>query len=35
MTGLDSRDSGQGQLVGCCEGGKDTSGSIKCGKLIE
>jgi hypothetical protein len=35
MAGSDSSDSGQGQLLGCCEEGKDFSDSIKCGKLIE
>ena len=32
--GLDRSGSGQGQVVGCCEGGDEPSGFIKCGEFV-
>ena len=32
--GLDWSGSGQGQVVGTCECGNETSGSIKCGEFL-
>jgi len=33
--GLDRAGSGKGQVVGTCECGNETSGSIKCGEFLD
>jgi hypothetical protein len=33
VCGLDLSDSGQGQVVGCCEDGNEPSGFIKSGEF--
>jgi hypothetical protein len=33
--GLDRAGSGKGQVVGTCECGNETSGSIKCGNFLD
>jgi hypothetical protein len=33
--GLDSSGSGEGQMMGSCEHGKEPSGSIKCWEIVQ
>jgi len=33
--GLDASGSGQGPVVGCCEHGNETSGSVKGGEFLD
>jgi hypothetical protein len=35
MCGVDSSDSGQGRVAGCCEHGNEPSGSVKGGVFLD